>query len=121
MLSPLTDEQVIEAVVRDYFEGWIDGDAERMSRALHPDLCKRAFEPDGTINETSTEWMIEATGEGLGRRRSPEERHFEIEIEDMHRAIANVTVRDYVFREYLQLAKTTDGGWKIVNALWERA
>ena len=37
-----TDEQAIEATVRDYFEGWFDGDAERMERALHPQLAKRA-------------------------------------------------------------------------------
>ena len=37
------DLAAIEACVRDYFEGWFDGDAARMERALHPELAKRSF------------------------------------------------------------------------------
>ena len=34
-----TDEEQIAAVVRDYYESWYEGDAERMRRALHPNLA----------------------------------------------------------------------------------
>jgi hypothetical protein len=30
-----SDQQLITGVVRDYFEGWFEGDADRMERALH--------------------------------------------------------------------------------------
>ena len=30
------EEAAIVCVVLDYFEGWYDGDVERMRRALHP-------------------------------------------------------------------------------------
>ena len=43
--APATEREraAIEARVRDYFEGWFDGDAARMARALHPELAKRCF------------------------------------------------------------------------------
>jgi hypothetical protein len=113
------DEADITATVLDYFEGWFDGDAERMERALHPDLAKRALEDDGrTLNETTAEWMIDATARGLGRERDPGDRRIEVEVEDVYETIANVTVRSAVYREYVQLVRTGDG-WRIVNTLWQ--
>ena len=37
----------ITAAALDYVEGWFDGDADRMRRALHPDLVKRRLRADG--------------------------------------------------------------------------
>jgi Putative lumazine-binding len=114
-----TAEAAIVSAVLDYFEGWFDGDAGRMERALHPGLAKRSLDKDGrTLNETTAEWMIEATGRGVGRERDPGDRRIEVEVEDLYETIANATVRSAVYREYVQLARTTDG-WKIVNTLWE--
>jgi hypothetical protein len=115
----VTEREQITQAALDYFEGWFDGDADRMERALHPGLAKRSLETDGsTLNETTADWMIGATARGLGRERDPGDRRIEVEIEDVYGAIANATVRSAVYREYLQLARTPDG-WKIVNALWE--
>jgi Putative lumazine-binding len=112
------DEGDIAATVLDYFEGWFDGDAERMERALHPDLAKRALYEDGrSLNETTAAWMVDATARGIGRARDPGDRRIEVDVEDVHGAIANVTVRSAVYREYVQLARTDDG-WRIVNTLW---
>lgn len=114
-----TEAAVVNAVL-DYFEGWFDGDAARMERALHPGLAKRSLEDDGrTLNETSAAWMIDATARGLGRERDPGDRRIEVKVEDAYRTIANVTVHSAVYREYVQLVRTQEG-WKIVNALWER-
>jgi hypothetical protein len=114
-----TVEAALVSTVLDYFEGWFDGDAARMERALHPNLAKRPPATDGrTLDETTAEWMIEATGRGLGRERDPGDRGIEVEVEDIHGAIANVTVRSSVYREYVQLVQMPDG-WKIVNTLWE--
>ena len=113
------DHSAIVACVLDYFEGWFDGDAERMERALHPGLAKRALEDDGrTLDETTAEWMIDATARGVGRERDPGDRGIEVEVEDVYETIANVTVRSAVYREYVQLVRTGDG-WRIVNALWQ--
>jgi Putative lumazine-binding len=113
-----TAETAIVETVLDYFEGWFDGDAARMERALHPDLAKRALATDGrTLDETTADWMIEATGRGVGRDRDPGDRRIDVEVEDIHGTIANATVRSSVYREYVQLVRTPEG-WRIVNALW---
>jgi hypothetical protein len=114
-----SDEAAIVAAALDYFEGWFDGDAARMERALHPGLAKRALREDGwDLNETSAEWMIDATARGVGRERDPGDRGIEVEVHEVYGAIANVTVRSAVYREYVQLARTADG-WRIVNTLWQ--
>jgi hypothetical protein len=40
MVQAAVDRGAIVATMMDYFEGWFDGDAERMERALHADLDK---------------------------------------------------------------------------------
>ena len=35
------DASAIKQTALDYIEGWYEGDAERMERALHPELAKR--------------------------------------------------------------------------------
>jgi putative lumazine-binding protein len=112
-------EAAVVNTVLDYFEGWFDGDAGRMERALHPSLAKRSLEDDGrAVDETTAAWMIDATARGVGRERDPGDRRIEVEVEDMYGTIANATVRSAVYREYVQLVRTP-AGWKIVNTLWE--
>ena len=112
-------EAAIVNTVLDYFEGWFDGDAGRAPCAPHPGLAKRALEQDGrTLNETTAEWMIDATRRAVGRERDPGDRRIEVEVEDVYGTIANATVRSAVYREYVQLVRTADG-WRIVNTLWE--
>jgi Putative lumazine-binding len=118
-MATVTEQEAIVACVLDYFEGWFDGDAARMERSLHRDLAKRALEDDGrTLDETTAEWMIDATARGVGRERDPGDRRIEVEVEDVYGTIANVTVRSAVYREYVQLACTRDG-WRIVNTLYQ--
>jgi hypothetical protein len=105
----------------DYFEGWFDGDVARMERALHPGLAKRSLEEDlSTLNETTAEWMIDATARALGRERDPGDRRIEVEVEDTYGTVASATIRSAVYREYVHLVRTAEG-WRIVNALWEWA
>ena len=128
-----TDRQAIADVVRDYYESWNEGDADRMGRSLHTDLAKRApiaallaigarqaGDPDG-LDEDNRQSMVEATARGVGAKRAttPEDRAIEVEIDDAYQWIASVTVRSSVYREYLHLVRTSQG-WKIVNALWQR-
>lgn len=48
-------EAAIGRTVRDYYEGWFDGDAARMQRALHPELVKRGFADDRRSIDTDTD------------------------------------------------------------------
>ena len=115
----MTDEQAIVATALDYFEGWFDGDEVRMRRALHSGLAKRApTEDDATLNETTAEWMFDATANHLGKERDVPDRRIEVEVVDVHDGIATAIVRSAVYREYLHLIRTREG-WKIVNALWQ--
>ncbi|MEV4535983.1 nuclear transport factor 2 family protein [Asanoa sp. NPDC049518] len=117
----MDDHGPILATVRDYWEGWFDGDAERMARALHPDLVKRGAAIDGTLGKLTgvmtaddmTGWTRE--GEGIATR--PVDTNYDVTVDDVHDQIATVTVRSSIYREYLHLVKTTDG-WRILNALY---
>ena len=62
----------IVAAALDYYEGWFDGEPERMERALHPDLVKRSLASDGrSVDTISAREMVEATADGKGRTRDP--------------------------------------------------
>jgi hypothetical protein len=113
------DEAAIVATALDYFEGWFDGDAARMRRALHLGLAKRApTDDDAILNETTAEWMFDATAKHLGKERDVTDRRIEVEVIDVHDGIATAVVRSAIYREYLHLIRTREG-WKIVNALWQ--
>ena len=107
-----------EAVVRtalDYFEGWFDGDVERMDRALHPDLVKRRSGEE--LGITTKERMLELTAAGEGAEDGSD-RRLDVEVVEVYGDIAAAIVRSAVYREYLHLVRTSEG-WKIANALWQ--
>jgi len=117
-MATATEQELITQTARDYFEGWFDGDVERMDRALHPDLVKRSpgTEQGATLGITTKQRMLELTAEGEGAQDGLD-RRLDIEIEDVYDGIASVTVRSAVYHEYIHLVRTRDG-WKIANALW---
>jgi hypothetical protein len=108
------EREAIRQAALDYFEGYYDGDVERMDRALHVDLVKRS--PVSWPKQTTKERMLELTASGQGAEDGAD-RRLEVTIEDVHGDIASVTVRSAVYREYIHLFRTEDG-WKIVNAFW---
>ncbi|HET6781844.1 MAG TPA: nuclear transport factor 2 family protein, partial [bacterium] len=133
--SSADDEAAIVGTVLDYFEGWFQGDAIRMERALHPELAKRclggdqrwwgegggkATGPEALVTTTARE-MINATAKGVGKERARvvDDLRIQVQVEDIYDTIAAVTVRSAVYREYLHLVRTREG-WKIANALWQR-
>jgi hypothetical protein len=113
-----TEQELIEQVVLDYFEGWYDADVARMERALHRDLLKRWPGPNqaDTLGITTKQRMLELTASGEGVKDGAD-RRLDVEIEDLAGDIASVTVRAAVYHEYLHLVRTREG-WKIANALW---
>ncbi len=115
------DEEAILATVSDYVEGWFDGDATRMQRALHPELMKRCRgvegdDPDALETLTARE-MIDATAEGLGRGEDAVDRQIEVEIEYLSGDIASVTCLNHRYVDLLHLIRMPEG-WRIVNAAW---
>jgi putative lumazine-binding protein len=118
------DEAAVRATVLDYFEGWYDGDATRMARALHPQLAKRSWTQDldrlPVLRTTTAEQMALFTALGNGREDDPDKRRLDIDIVEVSGSIATVVVHSYSYVEYLHLLATPDG-WRIVNALWRYA
>jgi len=117
----MDDRESIVATVRDYWQGWFEGDPERMTRALHPDLVKRGAATVGTPGKLTAvmtaDDMIGWTRDGEGVATRPADPTYDITVNDVYDQIATVTVRSAIYREYLQLTKTTDG-WRILNALY---
>lgn len=111
--SDFTD---VEAIARDYIEGWYTGNVERMDRALHAELVKRipVGEARGSLREVTKARMVEMTADGGGDTPDVE---FEILIDDISTDIATVRVVSAEYLDYLHVAKISDG-WKIVNVLF---
>ena len=115
------ERAAIEACVDDYFGGWFAADAERMRRAVHPELVKRGYLATAGsgpgLDRNTSDSMVEFTAMGGGSRRPSREQAFTVNIVDVYEDIASVTVTSPVYHEYLQLVRTPTG-WQIVHSLW---
>lgn len=118
-LTAPTDVDAIVATVRDYFESWFTGDAERMRRALHPQLAKRGM-VRGVYDDTTAAEMVSATADGVGTRHEPSRRAITVDVVHVHGDIASATVTGSIYVEYVHLARV-DGAWQIVNTMWALA
>ena len=118
------DSAAIRATALDYVEGWYEGNAERMGRALHPELVKRIVVSDTATGKSVLESMgasalVNGTRHGYGKRTPKDRQQKEVWILDIfgNAASARATMADWI--DYMQLAKV-DGRWVIVNVLWEQ-
>jgi hypothetical protein len=56
--------EAIEQAARDYYEGWFEGDPERLARCLHPKLAKRNVDqPDR--DDDGTQWLVSSASSRL--------------------------------------------------------
>jgi hypothetical protein len=120
---PQTDEEAIVQVARDYLEGFYDGSAERMTRALHPDLAKRDIVTDRAsggqiVRNMTAQQLIDVTGSGAGSGWVARYgRQCDVTVLDIFHDVASVKVVAGGWIDYLHVAKV-NGEWKIVNVLW---
>jgi Putative lumazine-binding len=114
-------EDAVRSVVMDYVEGWFEGAAGRMERALHPELVKRCRGIEGddpdALETLSAQEMIDATADGVGRSEDAADRRIEIRIDCLSGGIASVQCFCHRYVDLLHLIDMPDG-WKIVNAAW---
>jgi len=117
------DSTAIRQAALDYIEGWYAGDAERMERALHPELAKRIVMTDRQsgrprLDQQSALTLILGTRAGYGRQTPAERPQKDVTILDVYgnAASAKIVASDWI--DYLHLARW-NGEWKIVNVLWE--
>lgn len=118
------DSAAIRATALDYAEGWYEGSADRMARALHPELVKRIVVRDTTTGKSMVQGMgasvlVNSTRHGYGKETPKERQQKDVTILDIfgNAASAKAVMADWV--DFMQLGKV-DGRWVIVNVLWER-
>ena len=116
-----TEKTAIKQAALDYLEGWYEGNAERMEKALHPDLVKRVPRPlpsgRAIINSVSAQNMVEYTRAEFGKKRAQHKGETKVEIFDVFNNIATAKTTCGEYIDYLHLVKT-NGEWKILNVLW---
>jgi len=117
------DREGIQQTALDYGQGWYEGDAERMERALHPDLVKRALFPDprsgkGSLQPMSAMGLVQAVRAGHGKRTPTDQRRTDVTILDVFGNAACVKLEMHDWIDYMHMSKI-GGRWVIVNVLWE--
>jgi hypothetical protein len=117
------DLAAIKQTALDYIDGWYEGNAERMERALHPELAKRIVVTDPKSGRSRLDQMgaMTLTLGTRSRAASPtpkEKRQSDVTVLDVFENAASVKVVATDWIDYLHVAKF-NGRWVIVNVLWE--
>lgn len=118
-----SDTELIKQAALDYIEGWYEGNAERMERALHPELAKRIVRTDRAsgrsgLGQMGAMTLVQSTRGGGGKNTPKEKQQKDVTVLDIfgNSASAKIIASEWV--DYLHLAKW-NGRWVIVNVLWE--
>jgi len=120
---PNIDASAIRQTALDYIEGWYEANAERMERALHPELAKRIVRTNPQNNQSRLDQMsamslVQGTRRGGGRNTPKERQQRDVTILDIYENAASVKVIASEWIDYLHMARF-NGRWVIVNVLWE--
>ncbi|MCP4247091.1 MAG: nuclear transport factor 2 family protein [bacterium] len=121
--APDAELEGIKKTALDYGQGWYEGNAERMERALHPDLAKRVLMTDprsgrGRINHMGALRLVQATRSGAGTKVPTDVRRTDVTVLDVYGRAASVKLEMHDWIDYLHMSKMGDR-WVIVNVLWE--
>jgi hypothetical protein len=116
------DSAAIRGTALDYIEGWYTANAERMERALHPDLAKRIINTNqrgrNVLGHQSAMTLVQNTRSGGGRETPVAEQRKDVRILDIFGNTASVRVDAGSWVDYLHIARW-NGRWVIINVLWE--
>ena len=118
------DKAAITQTALDYIEGWYEGNAEQMERALHPDLAKRIVRvsPDNNkfnrLDQMSALTLVQGVKRGGGKQTPKEKQQKDVTILDVFENAASIKIVASDWIDYLHVAKF-NGRWVIINVLWE--
>ena len=117
------DAAAIKQTALDYIEGWYEGNAERMEKALHPDLAKRIVRTNpqngrSGLGQMSAMSLVQGARAGGGKDTPKDKQQKDVTILDVFENAASVKVIASDWVDYLHIAKF-NGHWVIVNVLWE--
>lgn len=121
--QPSSEAVAIKQTALDYIEGWYEGNAERMEKALHPDLAKRIVRTNpqnsrSSLGQMSAMSLVQGTRAGGGKETPKDKQQKDVTILDVFENAASVKVVASEWIDYLHIAKF-NGRWVIVNVLWE--
>ena len=116
------DSAGIRQAALDYIDGYYTGDAERMERAVHPELAKRIVRTNEQgrqmLSQMSAMTLVQITKNGGGKDTPAADRKEDVKILDIYQNAASAKIDASGWVDYLHLAKW-NGRWVIVNVLWE--
>lgn len=117
-----TDSIKIVECVKNYIEGWFNGDVVRMDKALHPDFIKHSAkihtDTGGSIIETlSKSQLLEYTKSGYGKQTPRDKAIVKVDIFEINTDFATAKSWTPEFYDYIHLVKF-NGEWKILNVLY---
>ncbi len=116
------DKAAVRQAAYDYGEGYYEGAADRMERALHPALVKRGLiSREGSaaiLVPMNAETLIEATRLGGGNKLPADKRNISYALLDMREDVASAKIFTTQFNDYLHFVKV-GGKWRLVNVLWQ--
>ncbi|HEY4899682.1 MAG TPA: nuclear transport factor 2 family protein, partial [Terriglobales bacterium] len=107
----------------DYVEGWYEGSAERMGRALHPNLAKRIVSKTpktrkDRLDEMIAKGLVRYTQRGGGTKTPRKRQQKDVTIFDIYNDEASAKLTFLKWVGFLHLARF-NGRWVIVNVLWQ--
>lgn len=116
------DAKAIRQAALDYIEGWYEGDVERMTRAVSPELVKRIIVNErgaSRIEGMGASKLVAGVRAGYGKEIAKDKQQKDVTILDRYEnaSVVKIIASDWI--DYLQLGKI-DGRWVIINVLWER-
>jgi hypothetical protein len=116
------DSLAIRQAAADYIEGWYSGNADRMARALHPELVKRIRLTDKAgnlwIGGMGATELVRRTRNGGGTETPAANQRTDVRILDVFQNAASARIDAGGWIDYLHLVRW-NGRWVILNVLWE--
>lgn len=115
------DLAAIKQTALDYAQSWYTGDADRMEKALSPDLAKRIVRSrDGKARVESMTAMslVQGVRAGYGKQTPKEQQQADVTVLDVFGNAASVKLVMSGWIDYLHIGKVGER-WVIINVLWE--
>ncbi len=113
----------IKNVIKDYIEGYYEGNAERVKSALSPELAKRFVKKnkegkEALSNQSAVHFVEQTASQDGPKSYAPNKRKLEIKIFEIHGNIASAKAIGQDWIDYIHLARI-NGKWVIVNVVWD--
>jgi len=118
------DRTKIKQTALDYFEGYYTRSTERLEKAFHDKMDKKALIANRRTGKTNLAFpltksrFVEMASKSPADKRSKEVWNVQVKILDVYQNCASVKISSVEYVDFVHMGKF-DGEWKIMNVLWE--